>query len=157
MKAYRLINTTNDEIIFGVDNFNHNAILTKLNHGTKTIRPYKHAVAYYNDAMFAFISFNAFKYFLFNICKFDYEDIKLLELLGYKVVEEELECYSKGLSKLFCIYFDNEVVELKEVSLTKLFNNADSCDYCDINQPYIPKEIIKECKDRYYKNIKFKN
>lgn len=156
METYRLVGITNDEIIFGIDNLVNNAVLDKLNKGVAKVRPYNHAVPYYVKSKFAFISFNAFKHFLFNVCEFSFEDLTELEKLGFKVIKQDLECYSRGLSKLFCTYFDDEVVELKEVLLSELFENADSCDYRNINQPGIQKELIKECKDQYYKNIKFK-
>lgn len=156
METFRLVDTTNEEIIFGVDNLINNASLEKLRKGINKIRPYNHAVPHYKNDKFAFISLNAFKYFLFGICELNYSDILELEKLGFKVTIQELIVYSKGLSKLFCTYFDDEVVELKEVLLSELFENADSCDYENINQPNISKELIKHCKDQYYKNVKFK-
>jgi len=156
MKTYRLVNATNEEIIFGIENLINNATLDKLRKGINKCRPYNHVVPHYKNDKFAFISLNAFKYFLFGVCNLTYSDILELEKLGYKVTIQDLECYSRGLSKLFCTYFDNEIVELKEVLLSELFENADSCNYSDINQPAIQKELIKDCKDQYYKNVKFK-
>ena len=78
-----------------------------------------------------------------------------LEKLGYKVINEELGCYSRGLSKILCTHFDDEIVELKTELLSELFENADSMKYSKISQPILPKEIIKECKDQFYKNVKF--
>ena len=80
---------------------------------------------------------------------------KYMEKLGYKVINEKLECYSRGLSKIICTHFDNEIVELKTELLSELFDNADSMKYDTIYQPILPKEIIKECKDQFYKNVKF--
>lgn len=155
MQAYRLVDVSENELIFGVDNLINNASLEKLAKGVAKIRPYNQAVPYYKNTKFAFISFNAFKYFLFEVCQLTYDDLIELEKLGYKVINEELECYSRGLSKILCTHFDNEIVELKTELLSELFDNADSMKYDTIYQPILPKEIIKECKDQFYKNVKF--
>ena len=155
MRAFRLTDGTENELIFGVDNSINNATLDKLKKGLARIKPFEQVVPYYKNSKFAFISFNAFKYFLFGLCDFSYEDLIELERLGYKVIDEDLSCYSRGLSKLICTYFDDEVVELKTELLSKLFENADSMKYDTIYQPILPKEIIKECKDQFYKNVKF--
>lgn len=156
MKTYRLQNGTVGEIMFGVDNFTNDETLNKLNKGLSKIKPYTHCVPYYPKAKFSFISLNAFKYFLFGICKFDEEDIKHLQTLGFCVYELDLGVYSTGLSKLFCTYFDDEIVEFLKYDLDFLFANADSFKYRSINQPPVPKESIKEVKNQYYKDVKFK-
>lgn len=156
MQAFRLICPTNNEVIFGVDNEFNNATLSKLNKGLFTVRPYNYGTPYYKNSKFAFMHFNGLKYFLFNICKFTYSDLIELENLGFKVIKENLECYSRGLSKLFCTYFDDEVVELKEELLSELFDNADSMEYEYVDMTTAPKGIIKDCKERFYSNIKFK-
>ena len=47
-------------------------------------------------------------------------------------------------------------IDCNEVDLTELFINADSIEYRTINQPPVSKENIKDCKNAYYKNVKFK-
>lgn len=155
MQAYRLVNETENDIIFGVDNLNNNVTLEKLAKGISNTRPYNQAIPYYKNSKFAFTSFNAFKYFLFDICRLNHDDLLELERLGYKVQNEDLGCYSKGLSKILCTYFDDEVVELKMELLSELFENADSMKYNGIAQPILPKEITKSCKAKFYKNVKF--
>lgn len=157
MSYYRLINPANEEIVFGVDNVDDNAVLKKLNRGVATVRPYNHVVPYFKKAKFAFMDFNAFKYFLFYICKFSYHDLLELENLGYKVIEQDLESYSNGLSRLFCTYFDDEVVELKEVLLSSLFKSADSCTWHPIYMPNTAKNLVSECKRMHYVDVKFKS
>lgn len=155
MKTYRLENGNYGEIMFGVDNFTNDEILQKLNNGLSKIKPYTHCVPYYPKAKFSFVSLNALKYFLFGLCKFSFEDLPKLESLGFKVFELDLGVYSTGLSKIFCTFFDDEIVELLKFDLTQLFVDADSIKYRNINQPPVPKENIKECKNQYYKDVKF--
>ncbi len=156
MKTYRLENEMFDEVMFGVDNFINNETLQKLNKGLSRVKPYTHCVPYYPKAKFSFVSLNAFKYFLFGICKFSFEDVQKLKELGFYVLELDLGVYSTGLSKLFCTFFDDEIVEQLKCDLTELFINADSIEYRTINQPPVSKENIKDCKNAYYKNVKFK-
>jgi len=156
MKTYRLENEMFDEIMFGVDNFINDETLQRLNTGLSKIKPYTHCVPYYNKAKFSFVSLDALKYFLFGICKFSFEDVQKLKQLGFYVLELDLGVYSTGLSKIFCTFFDDEIVEQLKCDLTELFTNADSIKYNEINQPYVPKESIKHCKNAYYKNVKFK-
>ena len=156
MKTYRLENEMFDEVMFGVDNFIDNETLRRLNKGLSKIKPYTHCVPYYPKAKFSFVSLNAFKYFLFGICKFSFEDVQKLKELGFYVLELDLGVYSTGLSKLFCTFFDDEIVEQLKCDLTELFINADSIKYRTINQPPVSKENIKDCKNAYYKNVKFR-
>ena len=78
-----------------------------------------------------------------------------LEKLGYKVINEELECYSRGLSKILCTHFDNEIVELKTELLSKLFENADLKDYKVVTLDVGPDKFIKECRNQFYRNVPF--
>ena len=156
MKTYQLKNDEIDEIIFGVNNFINTETLNKLNNGLSKIKPYTHCVPYYPKSKFSFISLNAFKYFLFDLCKFDIEDIKNLKTLGFYINEIDLGVYSTGLSKIFCTFFDDEIVELLKFDLELFFANADSLKYRKINQPPVSTESIKFCKNKYYKNIDFK-
>lgn len=156
MITYRLIYDEVEEIVFGIANPDKNKSLEKLKKGIKSICPYKEVVAHYKNDKFAFQSFNAFKYFLFGLCKLDLNDIKELEKLGFRVTVQELRVYMRGLSKILCTYFDDEVVEpINLVLLSELFENADSMDYIEVERPPVPKEFIKDCKDQYYKNVKF--
>jgi len=156
MEAYRLIDVNpNDEIIFGIDNLSNSGVIKKINSGLKTVRPWNHCVPYYEKSRFAFNSLNCFKYFLFGICKLTYADIEALDKLGYRVQKLDLEIYSKGLSKLYCTYFDDEIVELNEISLLELFNDADSISFRRVNTPECPPESVKYTKERFYANVKF--
>lgn len=161
MKAYRLVNKNNEEIIFGVKNDKVNYVLSKLNNGTRKIRPYNYCITYpywvNPKPKFAFLKLNGFKYFLFSICKFDLTDIEELKDLGYYVEEQELGTYGNGLSKLFCTYFDDEIVELKNVELTELFASTESMAHESVNLENAPSDDIKYCKNKYYKNVKFIN
>lgn len=161
MKAYRLVNKENEEIIFGVKNNKANYVLSKLNNGTRKIRPYNYCIAYpywvNPKPKFAFLKLNGFKYFLFSICKFDLTDIEELKDLGYYVEEQELGTYGNSLSKLFCTYFDDEIVELKNVELTELFASTESMVHEPVNLDNAPSDDIKYCKSKYYKNVKFIN
>ena len=155
MRAFRLTDGTENELIFGVDNSINNATLGKLKKGLARIKPFEQVVPYYKNSKFAFISFNAFKYFLFGLCDFSYEDLIELERLGYKVIDEDLSCYSRGLSKLICTYFDDEVVELKTELLSKLFENADLKDYKVVTLDVGPDKFIKECRNQFYRSVPF--
>ena len=79
-----------------------------------------------------------------------FEDLAKLESLGFKVFELDLGVYSTGLSKIFCTFFDDEIVELNEISLLELFNDADSISFRRVNTPECPPESIKYTKERFY-------
>lgn len=156
MITYRLISPNEPEVMFGIDSNNKQSTV-KLKKGLNDMRPYNECVSHYKNDKFAFLSLNAFKNFLFNKCKLTLEDINELAEEGYYVTIQDLRVYIRGLSKYICSYFDDEVVEpVKEVQLTDLFDNADSMVYEEIFSDPIPKEFIKECKDQYYRNVKFK-
>lgn len=157
MRAFRLICDTEDnDIIFGIDNFSNNAVLKKLNNGLSKIRPYEQLVPFYKNSKFAFSSLESFKFFLFHLCKFSFFDLIELEDLGFAFIDEDLEGYAKGLSKILCTYFDDEVNNFKKESLTDFFATADSREYEIIKIGPYPKEDIKACKAQFYQNVKFK-
>lgn len=158
MITFRILEPNNEEIIFGLNNENNLASIEKLNNGTRNLRPYKYLVPFYKNAKFSFNSFNCLKFFLFNVCNLNQQDLEELDKLGFKVVKLDLCVYSKGLSKLFCTYFDDEVVEsFNPMLFTELFANADSMKYNYVNLTPASSEDSRQCKDHYYKTIKFKN
>ena len=55
MRAFRLIDGTENELIFGVDNSINNATLDKLKKGLARIKPFEQVVPYYKNSKFAFM------------------------------------------------------------------------------------------------------
>ena len=56
MRAFRLTDGTENELIFGVNNSINNATLGKLKRGLARIKPFEQVVPYYKNSKFAFIS-----------------------------------------------------------------------------------------------------
>ena len=159
MKAYKIINQNDSswEFIKGIENTENNPIIAKFNAGLAKQRPYNHAVPYPRNSMFAIMKKNGLSYFLFDLCKFTYDELKEFQSMSYKLIEEELCVYSYGFSKLFCTYFEDEIVELTEVNFTDIYIDADSISYTKVEEPYVLKEDIKYCKSTYYKDVIFNN
>lgn len=157
MQAYRIINSNNLkwEFITGIPNAENNEVFAKFNRGLSKVRPYNHAVPYPRRSMFAIMNKTGLNYFLFNLCEFTLDDLKFLQSSGYKVVDEELSVYSSGFSKLFCTYFEDEIVELKEVDFTSIYTNADSVKNIEVKNSNILPEDIRYCKNTYYKDVVF--
>lgn len=62
--------------------------------------------------------------------------------------------YSSGLSKMFASYYDDEVEECEELSLSNIFESDHDIQYKIIPQPYIDKDDLKYYKSRYGNNVK---
>ena len=62
--------------------------------------------------------------------------------------------FSSGLSKMFTSYYDDEIEECEELSLTNLFKTDRDILYKMIPQPYISNDDIKYYKSRYGKYVK---
>ena len=57
--------------------------------------------------------------------------------------------FSSGLSKMFTSYYDDEVEECEEISLSSIFENDNNIQYNIIQQPYIYKDDLKYYKSKY--------
>lgn len=155
MTGYRLTNaTTNEEIMFGISNADNNATIKKINAGLASMRPYNECIPYQPGMTFDFISLNALKYFLFGVCELLSEDIEELMRLGYVVLKEELETYSRGLSNSLCTKFDDEVLSSTKYDMSSLINNN---MYTPIKKEYCSDDEVQFCIDKYYTKVKFIN
>ena len=155
MKAYRIVNNDFDgEIVFGLPYpFNQTNGERKLVQLFNKMKPWTHCIPYYKKSHFAFISKNALLTFLFSNkdIKLNSDDIKELELAGWKVESFELNTWSRGLSKFLCTYFDDEIEDntFEYYTFDELFNIR----YSDVVQDNVPKQDIKDIKEKYYNNV----
>ena len=154
MISYRIINKQNLDwdFIFGIDNIDDNMLIRKFNNGVAKIRPYNQCVPYYKGMTFSITSLNGLKYFLYGICNFSPDELKEFLDLGYDIIKEDLEVYSKGLSKLLCTKYNDEVNSTAQFNLKSIINNN---EYIDIDTPYCSNEDINFCQAQYYTNCIF--
>ena len=80
------------------------------------------------------------KYFLFGLCELSLSDIEELDKLGITVQKLSLMVFSSGLSKMFTSYYDDEIEECEELSLTNVFKTDRDILYKMIPQPYISND-----------------
>jgi hypothetical protein len=155
MKAYRIVNNDYDgEIVFGlVYPFNQTNAEKKLIQLFEKMKPWNHCIPYYKKSHFAFVSKNALLTFLFSNkdIQLNIEDIKELDLAGWKIESFELTTWSNGLSKFMCTYFNDEVVEDTIESYT--FDELYNISYSNVIQDNVPKFAINEIKAKYYTDI----
>ena len=156
MKAYRIVNNEYDgEVVFGIPYpFNQINAEKKLIQIFEKMKPWNQCVPYYKKSHFAFVSKNALLTFLFSNrdIEFSYEDLKELDLAGWKIESFELTTWSCGLSKFLCTYFDEEVLE--DTFETHLFSELYNNSYSIVLQDNVPKSDIRNIKEKYYNDVK---
>jgi predicted glycosyl hydrolase (DUF1957 family) len=123
----------------------------KINEMFSNMKPWKHAIPYYNKSKFAFLSSNALITFMLWIEKLNEEEYNSI-CDNYFVESFEVTTWSSGLSKLLCTYFDDEVEPdtLETYDLKTVLEWTAKVIY----QDPVPKESIKYCKESYYKTVK---
>lgn len=153
MKVYRLKhNNYSGEIIFGLpEEYCKTEGEQFINKLVKNMKPWTHAIPYYNKCKFGFISLNALMTFLFHNTDITHEcyyDI----MENFSIESYELHTWSSGLSKFMCTYFDDEINEdtYEEVDMKLLEEEP----YNIIWQDPVPKPDISFCKESYYSKVK---
>lgn len=150
MNSFRLIfDEQESELLLGIENQNNNELINKINKVLYNRNPPKECVPINDKTRLAFLNYNSFKYFLFGLCSLTLSDIEQLDKYGIKVQKLNLMVFSSGLSKMFTSYYDDEVEECEEVSLSSIFENDNDIQYSIIQQPYIYKDDLKYYKSKY--------
>ena len=148
--SFRLIfDKQESELLLGIENQNNNELINKINKVLYNRNPSKECVPINDKTRLAFLNYNSFKYFLFGLCSLTLSDIEQLDKYGIKVQKLNLMVFSSGLSKMFTSYYDDEVEECEEVSLSSIFENDNDIQYSIIQQPYIYKDDLKYYKSKY--------
>ena len=153
MKAFRLRHKDyKGELVFGLPpTYNVSPGEKRINELFSKMKPWTHAIPYYKNSKFAFVSHDALQSFLFNNTKLTEEEINDINDKFYIEIFE-LEIWSAGLSKFLCTYFDDEVVEGTNdtIDINTIINWA----YKFIYQDPVPKYDINLSKTSYYSNVK---
>ena len=153
--SFRLIfDNQESELLLGIENKNNNELIDKINKVLSNRNPSKECVPIDNKTRLAFLNYNSFKYFLFGLCSLTLSDIEQLDKFGIKVQKLRLMVFGSGLSKMFISYYDDEVEECEEVSLSSIFENDHDIQYDIIQKPYIYKDDLKYYKSKYGNYIK---
>lgn len=158
MRAYKIVNSDYpNEIVFGMPYpFNQTNGEKKLIQLFSNMKPWTQCVPYFKNSKFAFVSKDALMSFLFNNknVNLTYDDIKELDLAGWKIKSFELTTWSAGLSNFMCTYFDDEIVDnsFETYTFDELYNNCNN--YNKVYQNNVPKFAINDIKNKYYNNIK---
>ena len=124
----------------------------KVNSLFSEMKPWKHAIPYYKNSKFAFVSFDALVTFLYWNSKITDEEELNSICDNYFVESFEITTWSSGLSKFLCTYFDDEVEQdtLNNYTIDEVRNWTVKFIYQDL----VPKEDIKFVKESYYKTVK---
>lgn len=124
----------------------------KVNSLFSEMKPWKHAIPYYKNSKFAFVSFDALVTFLYWNSKITDEEELNSICDNYFVESFEVTTWSSGLSKFLCTFFDNEIEQdtLEVLDLKTVLGWTIKV----IHQDAVPKESIKHCKESYYKTVK---
>lgn len=147
---YELKNDNFDTIIFGIENDIGDELLDKLNRGLSLIKPWKHGIPYYKNSKFCFKSLNSLCMFLFKLCKFTHKDIYNLNKDGWYVDNIQLSLCDTGISRMWCSYFDEDVLSVTKTKITDYLNVY----YNDVNyRTNLDKDMAYYCYNKYYKNI----
>jgi len=153
--SFRLVcDNQESELLLGIENKNNSELIDKINEVLSIRNPLKECVPVDTKTNIAFLNYNSFKYFLFGLCELSLSEIEQLDKLGIKVQKLLLMVYSSGLSKMFASYYDDEVEECEELSLSNIFESDHDIQYKIIPQPYIDKDDLKYYKSRYGNNVK---
>jgi len=148
--SFRLIcDKQESELLLGIENKKNNEIIDKINEVLSNRNPLKECVPINDKTRLAFLNYNSFKYFLFGLCGLTLSDIEQLDKCRIKVQKLKLMIFSSGLSKMFTSYYDDEVEECEELSLSTIFESDYDIRYNIIQQPYIHKDDLKYYKSRY--------
>jgi hypothetical protein len=91
------------------------------------------------------------KYFLFGLCNFTLEDINELAENGFRIQKLNLGVFSSGLSNMYVSYYDDEVDEYEDLSLTDIFMSDKDITFKTVKQQYISDDNVKYYKSRYGK------
>jgi len=157
MRVYRIVNNDlKGESFFGLPYpFNQTNGEQKLNKLFANMKPWTQGVPYFKNSKLVFISKDALMTFLFNNKNIELtsDDIKELDLAGWKIESFEVTICSPGLSNFMGTYFNDEVIEntFEYYSFDELYNN---CNYNKVFQSYVPKFSIKEMWNKYYTEVK---
>lgn len=153
--SFRLVcDNQESELLLGIENKKNSELIDKINEVLSIRNPLKECVPVDTKTNIAFLNYNSFKYFLFGLCELSLSEIEQLDKLGIKVQKLLLMVYSSGLSKMFASYYDDEVEECEELSLSNIFESDHDIQYKIIPQPYIDKDDLKYYKSRYGNNVK---
>lgn len=153
MKVYRLKhNNYNGEIIFGLpEEYNKTIGEQFINNLVKRYKPWTHAIPYYKNCKFGFISLNALMTFLFHNTDITHE-IYYDIMENFSIESYELSSWSTGLSKFMCTYFNDEIKEptYEEIEMKDLEEEQ----YNVVWQDPVPKSDINFMKESYYSKVK---
>ena len=124
----------------------------KVNSLFSEMKPWKHAIPYYKNSKFAFVSFDALVTFLYWNSKITDEEELNNICDNYFVESFEVTTWSAGLSKFLCTFFDDEIEQdtLEVLDLKTVLGWTIKV----VHQDAVPKESIKHCKESYYKTVK---
>ena len=153
--SFRLVSKNQkSELLLGIESKKTNELIDRINSNLSLRSPLNKCVPVDAKTRIAFLNYNSLKYFLFGLCELSLSDIEELDKLGITVQKLSLMVFSSGLSKMFTSYYDDEIEECEELSLTNLFKTDRDILYKMIPQPYISNDDIKYYKSRYGKYVK---
>lgn len=115
----------------------------------KLTSPQKECIPFFTGNKFAFINLNALKYFLFDLCELEYEDLDELKLVGFNILKIDVDCYTSGLSKTLCTFALDEVLGTEVYSYNSLLFNP---SYYIPSSNKIDKATWDASYQQYYKD-----
>ena len=154
MKVYRLKHKEyTGEVIFGLPElYLSTAGEKKINELVRKYKPWTHAIPYYKNSKFAFVSYDALMTFLFHytdMVEGEFDDIRQ----HFDIEEFNLTTWSAGLSKFLCTYFDDEIEEGTVVNVD-MKEFKDPKPYNIVYQDPVPPSDISFIKESYYSKVK---
>lgn len=152
MYSFRLYRKTQDrEFLLGVNNSDNNKLISTINSILKRRSCVDELVPLDEKCKIAFRNYNVLKYFLFGLCNFTLEDINELTENGFRIQKLNLGVFSSGLSNMYVSYYDDEVDEYEDLSLTDIFMSDKDITFKTVKQQYISDDNVKYYKSRYGK------
>lgn len=152
MYSFRLYRDNQDrEFLLGVNNSDTNQTINTINRAIKNRSCIDELVPLDEKCKVAFRNYNTLKYFLFGLCNFTLDDIEKLDILGFRIQKLNLGVFGSGLSNMYVSYYDDEVDECEDISLTDIFVSDKDITFKSVKQQYISDDNIKYCKSRYGK------
>lgn len=153
MKVFRLRHKQyKGDVVFGLPStYNNSPGEKQINELFSKMKPWTHAIPYYKNSKFAFVSPNAILTFLNQNSKLTEEELADINDKFYIEIFE-VEVWSAGLSKFLCTYFDDEVIDNTNDTID--IDTIKNWTYKFVYQDPVPKEDINMVKTSYYSNVK---